>query len=250
MAAPVQKVFQTAYKLFSRMTMGSSSFNDHLREVTVLASKLTATDVNFSFHDDPETQRQIEQGDVAPAVYVHLWEDRVLSMGIFVVRQGCRIPLHNHPGMHGICKVIQGTVRVNSFSPVSPAGLEIPKHLEQNTKSVMSLLKKKEQPQFSPVISHGSTTLTKDDPACVLSPSAGNVHEMISVDGPVAFIDILAPPYDHTTGERVCQYYQDSSGGSASESTDGQVRWFRCIPPPHSFWCDTMDYTGPSLNIN
>ncbi|XP_033757520.1 2-aminoethanethiol dioxygenase-like [Pecten maximus] len=251
MATPVQKVFQSAYKLFSRVTVGSSSFNEHLREVTVLASKLTATDVNFSFHDDPETQRQVEQGNVAPAVYVHLWEDRVLSMGIFVVRQGCRIPLHNHPDMHGICKVIQGTVRVNSFTPMSPVGLDIPKHISQNAKqSLLPLLRKKEQSQFSPVTTHSSITLTKDDPACVLSPSAGNIHEMVSVDGPVAFIDILAPPYDHTTGERVCQYYQEnSSEDGTSNSSNGQVHWFRCVPPPNSFWCDTMDYTGPSLNI-
>ncbi|OWF55065.1 2-aminoethanethiol dioxygenase-like [Mizuhopecten yessoensis] len=249
MAAPIQKLFQSAYKLFSRVTVGSSGFNEHLREVTALASKLTATDLNFNFQDDPTTQRRVEQGEEAPAVYVHLFEDRVLSMGIFVVRQGCRIPLHNHPGMHGVCKVIQGTIRVNSFSEVSRVGLDIPKNIEQDMKqSIFPILKKKEQSQFSPVMTYSSETLTTDDPACVLLPSDGNIHEMISVDGPAAFVDILAPPYDHTTGERVCQYYRDCSEDTPT-SSNSQVRWLRSIPPPHSFWCDTMEYNGPSMEI-
>ncbi|XP_060063578.1 2-aminoethanethiol dioxygenase-like [Ylistrum balloti] len=248
MASPVQKVFQSAYRVFSRVTVGSSGFNDHLREVIVLASKLTATDVNFSFHDDPTTQREVEEGDRAPAVYVHLWEDRVLSMGIFVVRQGCRIPLHNHPNMHGVCKVIQGTVRVNSFSTVSSVGLEMPKNIKQDLKSSVLSLLKQEQSQFTTASRHQSVTLTTDDPACVLSPSVGNIHEMISVDGPAAFIDILAPPYDHTTGERICQYYMDCSEDTPT-SSDNQVHWLRRIPAPHSFWCDSMEYNGPPLKI-
>ena len=34
-------------------------------------------------------------------------ENPVVSIGIFVIREGERIPLHDHPNMHGIIKCLQ-----------------------------------------------------------------------------------------------------------------------------------------------
>ena len=44
-----------------------------------------------------------------------------------------------------------------------------------------------------------------------LHPREENLHEIATVEGPAAFLDILSPPYgpDHRTGtERECHYYQ------------------------------------------
>jgi cysteamine dioxygenase len=36
--------------------------------------------------------------------YIGIYEDRDISVGIFIIRCGRRIPLHTHPGMHGLIK--------------------------------------------------------------------------------------------------------------------------------------------------
>ena len=56
----------------------------------------------------------------APVTYIGIYEDRDISVGIFIIRRGCRIPLHNHPGMYGILKVVHGCVDVSSYTKVSP----------------------------------------------------------------------------------------------------------------------------------
>ena len=38
--------------------------------------------------------------------------------------------------------------------------------------------------------------LTPDSTCCILSPDKSNIHKIESVEGPAAFLDILAPPYN------------------------------------------------------
>ena len=39
-------------------------------------------------------------------------------------------------------------------------------------------------------------TVTPESSCCILSPLQSNIHKIESVDGPAAFLDILAPPYN------------------------------------------------------
>lgn len=40
-----------------------------------------------------------------PVTYMHICETEVFSMGVFLLRTGASIPLHDHPGMNGMLKV-------------------------------------------------------------------------------------------------------------------------------------------------
>ena len=53
-----------------------------------------------------------------PVTYIGIYEDRDISVGIFIIRRGCRIPLHNHPGMYGVIKVVHGKVDVATYTKV------------------------------------------------------------------------------------------------------------------------------------
>ena len=50
--------------------------------------------------------------------YIPVAENKHISMGIFVIREGQNIPLHDHPHMHGLIKCIQGRLKITSYSKV------------------------------------------------------------------------------------------------------------------------------------
>jgi len=218
MASSIQKVTQAAYRIFSTGNLGG------LAELTRQVSKITAKELNFNLEAE---KVRVRLGQPAPAAYVHLFEDDILSIGIFVLKQGTNIPLHDHPHMHGICKVIYGTVTVRSFSACDvSSGVN-------------------EQPGndlFPAKLCDVMRLSAEEEKSCILSPNDGNIHEIIAENGSAAFLDILAPPYDHETGTRICQYYSEFE-------VQGQIHWLQKISPPTNFWCDEIEYSGPEIKI-
>ncbi|VDQ06805.1 unnamed protein product [Trichobilharzia regenti] len=156
---------------------------------------LTPSDVGFNV-------RWISDSNIstAPVAYVHIMENEVFSMGIFILRPGSRIPLHDHPGMFGILKVLIGSVRCRSFTRL--------KNVKSNDLKdyipSLSVFNDSKWQLTDLIIAkpHQDTVLSPDHSPCLLSPVEGNLHEITPVDGPAVFIDILAPPYDHDLGTR------------------------------------------------
>ncbi len=54
----------------------------------------------------------------APITYISVYNDPDFSVGVFVVGGGQRIPLHNHPRMFGLLKVVAGDVDIECYSKV------------------------------------------------------------------------------------------------------------------------------------
>ncbi|KAL1449677.1 hypothetical protein WDU94_002162 [Cyamophila willieti] len=52
----------------------------------------------------------------APVTYIQIFENELVTLGVFVIREGNKLPLHNHPLMHGIIKVLAGTLNITSYS--------------------------------------------------------------------------------------------------------------------------------------
>ncbi|XP_062608779.1 2-aminoethanethiol dioxygenase-like [Saccostrea cucullata] len=226
MAFPIQKVLKLAHSTFSKLSKGIAVDTGSLSPIKSLLDQIRASDVDF----DASNFR----GRQAPVTYVKLYEDRVMSVGIFVMRNGAKLPLHDHPGMYGLCKTIHGEMKVESYS-----------------RAVMSddvIMRKMSTLPFSnviPVNKKDSACLSEEDECCVLTPDSGNFHEIRAVGDMAAFLDILAPPYDYETMTRTCQYYTLLE--DTDEFNDLQVQWLNEIDEPRDFWCDSSDYTGPTL---
>ncbi|XP_031728281.1 2-aminoethanethiol (cysteamine) dioxygenase b [Anarrhichthys ocellatus] len=173
-------------------------------------------------------------GGVSPPVtYMHICETDQFSMGVFLLKSGASIPLHDHPGMHGMLKVMYGKVRISCFDRLErPAG-------GSAQAAEMGALRRS--------VLRTIDEYTEESGPCVLSPDRDNLHQIDAVDGPTAFMDILAPPYDPDDG-RDCHYYKVLTEAEVkhTEQKDKEVLLMEISQPPE-FWCGGEPYPGPEV---
>lgn len=208
------------------------SFLENHSQLKSLMSEVCAADLNLvPRRADSTAVVPPARGYQPPVTYMHICETDHFSMGVFLLKSGSSIPLHDHPGMHGMLKVLYGKVRISCFDR-----LERPSPSQAHTDS----------PRLSVLRSTGE--YTADSGPCVLSPDQDNLHQIDAVDGPTAFMDILAPPYDPDNG-RDCHYYKvlTNAEGQGAEQLTGQELWLKEICQPPDFWCGAEPYPGPEV---
>ena len=123
------------------------------------------------------------------------------DIAVFIIPKGRQLPLHDHPSMVVLSKVIVGELKVRCFSPDT-----------LNRRGITSAGR-------ASLIS--STMRTSSDAAWMLTPVLGNVHELKAEETTIMF-DVLMPPYSEP--ERPCNFYK---------SVEGDKGWLlENIPPP------------------
>jgi len=207
----------------------------------------------------------------APTTYISVYEDKDFSISIFIIKGNARIPLHNHPKMNGLLQVIYGTLAVNCYNKIPLAELtqtQLPDVLQKKPHLL-------ERGLIVPT-EHVVVQETKDRNSgpLILGPDRENYHEIWNTgDTPVAFLDILAPPYTHapckhTEGpelppeervihndERHCDFYKIArpiqpncfQRERAGPDLEKKYYWLQVIPPPPDYVCDFEPYLGPPL---
>lgn len=157
--------------------------------------------------------------------YFSLVEENDFTIGIFILPPGGVIPLHDHPDMFVISRVLAGKLKVTSVDWLSETDREFGS-LKGGVGKVSDVQK-----------AEGSSTL-------VLYPKKLNLHEFrASKDHGCAVLDIIAPKYDD--GERPCTYYR--LGGAANERlepmkvTVGQKVYITPTETPGDFQVDAYD---------
>tara|TARA_B100000780_G_scaffold263038_1_gene216643 strand:+ start:335 stop:880 length:546 start_codon:yes stop_codon:yes gene_type:complete len=156
---------------------------------------LTAAEVGLEPH------RALPTG--SPIGYYHVYKDPSLSIGIFVIPAGSGIPLHDHPGMTVLSKLLFGSLRVTSYdmpdggpgresSPPRDGGLSLP-WMTQPARPLLRV-----GPAVSSVVNAPCTTLQ-------LEAVSGNIHQFHALQD-TAIFDVLSPPYDDLAGmpQRAC----------------------------------------------
>lgn len=255
----------------------NSSLPDALQRLLISVHNLKPKDIGFDMSWVSNSQVY-----AAPVAYVHITENEVFSMGIFILRPGSRIPLHDHPGMYGILRVMYGSLRCRSFTPLQ--------NLKPNHPAYPRSFVTEAFPgsgwQFRDLIMarpHQDVVVNAESCAQLLTPEEGNLHEVTPVDGPAVFLDILAPPYDHDLGTRECRFYKevillgnhvptrpvDSASNEIGSNTDGasnqqhsdvndvhllnglrdgsQLIYLVETNQPKDYWCESAEYVGPSV---
>lgn len=169
--------------------------------------------------------------------YVHVSEvpDKY-SVGIFIFPPHARIPLHDHPGMCVLSRVLYGDLERISLDLVKE---------KQDASSWFQLWSRKNQlPHGSrQAYLNGQEHLEAPDVA-VLYPYEGNLHEFIAGPNGAAVLDVLLPPYDEN--KRECTFYHISDErvikGPCWIVPTGQPEDFHCLSGRFGDLGDHDDY--------
>ncbi|XP_014249618.1 2-aminoethanethiol dioxygenase [Cimex lectularius] len=196
-------------------------FEENLKKLVSEMNKLTSNDVKF---DTKLLEKSSENS--APVTFIGIEENEYFSMSMFVLKDGSRLPLHDHPMMHGLCKVILGKIHIKNYSFI---GDPLASHDKEE------VLVQKEDDKF----------VTPVDETVLLTPNKGNIHELSAEQGPAVFLDILAPPYFTNipgVGARKCHYYKRTleNGKSSNALQETLVK----LKSPPGYWTDEAPYLG------
>lgn len=242
MASLVQRIARQALLTYrSPPRLGEEvgkSFLDNHGKLKSLLMEVRAADLKLVPRRADSSAAAVPYHHGAPPVtYMHICETDHFSMGVFLLKSGASIPLHDHPGMHGMLKVMYGKVRISCFDRLErPAGGPqvgpplAPAQVESLRRSVL----------------RSTGEYTEESGLCVLFPDRDNLHQIDAVDGPTAFLDILAPPYDPDDG-RDCHYYKVLTEAEGKSTAQGKEVWLVEISQPPEFWCGGEPYPGPEV---
>jgi len=257
----IQAVVQSARHTFSRkfhnFVLNSEEFNASLSELKNLMDGLRASDVGL---DKSRVLRSSTTPSFsAPVTYIKIHEDQDVSIGMFVVKGGQKIPLHNHPKMHGLLKVVYGNVDISVYSKLKPHQIEqldIPQVLKDKSHLI-------DQGFVFPSFRETFKSISDEHNALVLTPDDNNYHEICTVgEGHAAFFDILAPPYhsEYEDGDedlRECHFFSEISlppnnnnilFESNHKRPPHSFTWLRRVQSPEDYFCDTEPYLGPRIH--
>jgi Protein of unknown function (DUF1637). len=234
MASVIERVVRQALRTFSQRQK-SSLFDENFEKLKAMAAQLSAADVKLNI-DNLQSAKPLFCE--SPVTYISVYEDAYITISIFIVKSGEKLPLHDHPHMYGILKVIAGTIRIQSYTAIpNNVGVGSP---SSRGRVVCEMSNNRTQR----AIKMPEVIVSENDGACFLTPSERNLHEIQSVDGPAAFLDILSPPYDEV-GERSCHYFKEENDG-APGLVSNEARLVR-IPSPPEYWNDVAMYEGPTI---
>ena len=115
--------------------------------------------------------------------------DPAFHASVFALAEDETIPLHDHPELDVISKVLCGRMRVKTYEWIDASSLR--------------------------ARDCGEMVIGAEDPALVLRQSPGTLHTVTAIE-PTAFLDLFAPYYDDDA--RPCSYYK------VAEQDDGAVQ--------------------------
>ena len=160
--------------------------------------------------------------------YMPIYADPGVEVGVFLLPARCTMPLHDHPGMTVVSKVLTGDLQIRGldWAAPQPAG-------------------------WAPggACPARGATLVRDDllgpgsPAVALTAtSGGNIHQLHARSA-CAFLDVLVPPYTAAG----CGYYEVVPNSFTRGAELGSSADLRLVPAPEDFYIGKVEYTGAPI---
>ncbi|MBA0691836.1 hypothetical protein Goari_009442 [Gossypium aridum] len=125
---------------------------------------------------------------VSEITYIHIYECDQFSMGIFCFPAGRTFPLHDHPGMTVLSKLLYGSVYIKAYDWV---------------------LGETCSPRTNGLAGTAIDGIFNApcEPSVLFPRSGGNIHSFTALT-PCAILDVLSPPYSDDLG-RPSTYFLD-----------------------------------------
>jgi len=257
--ALIQAVVSMARKLFGNN--GTNIVKEELHQLKHLLKGLSSRDLGIkpedlefksktvqvpafnlpSIFDPLQPMKSVQV--IPPAKYINVYEDSSITVCTFILNHLEKIPLHDHPGMHGLIKCLDGKIAINSYTPLPRDG-----HSYMLPNAISSLVPSAKRPFLIPCLPMERVIVSSDndlDSVCCLSPEESNIHELVVIEGTGVFLDVLAPPYD--SNERDCHYFK-VVGTHLDKKLNKEIAWLLEVPSPQEFWTEHLEYQGPAIS--
>lgn len=115
MSAIVQNVCKLSHNIFSNFLSknGRKLDENNVSTLKNLFSQITLNDIHFNLNElnfnNPEQSAAI--------TFTSLFQNEFFSLTVFGFRHKASvIPLHDHPGMHGFIKCVNGCISIKSYT--------------------------------------------------------------------------------------------------------------------------------------
>ncbi|OXU25330.1 hypothetical protein TSAR_000433 [Trichomalopsis sarcophagae] len=223
MGTRIEVLWKQALKTFSgRKSTGYKLCLKNFEKLRCLIDEITAEDVYID-----KKVLDFVRIQPAPMCVIDVFENHDIAISVFILKTGVTLPMHDHPEMHGLLKVLSGVVKIDSYT------------IESESDKVL------EQDKLISAVKHPPVIVRPSDSACVLTPLVRNLHEITCLEGPCAFLDILSPPYDTNTlgeGKRPCTFFKEAVSDEMSDAVQLVVT---DVPP--TFYSRSIKYLGQPL---
>ncbi|XP_014205710.1 2-aminoethanethiol dioxygenase [Copidosoma floridanum] len=226
MASKIELLWKQALKCFTGCQIPGYVFSSkNFEKLTNLMNEITAEDVSVN-----KNMLDFVKAQPAPMCAIDVFENQDITIAVFILKSGMTLPMHNHPEMHGLLKVINGVVKINSYTFET-----------QDDEKTLEL------GRTISVTKHAPVTVRSTDPACVLTPILKNIHEITCLEGPAAFLDVLSPPYDilgkYGEKSRLCTYFKVLQDDGTTDKVQLEV-----TNVPLDFYSHSIMYLGKPLS--
>ncbi|THU68424.1 hypothetical protein C4D60_Mb08t03750 [Musa balbisiana] len=210
----VQRLFETCKEVFAH---GGRGFIPSADDVERLRSVVGRVDVGYA--------------------YCSLQD--LVHIGIFCLPQAAVIPLHNHPGMTVVSKLLFGSMHIKSYDWVND-----PEGSNEKIKSSNGTCLAK--------VNTDAIFKAPCETSVLYPTTGGNMHCFTAVTS-CAVLDVLGPPYNDDEG-RACTYYKEyafSSFPGKAIGVSGESKEYAWLEERESKPDDLVvrgaEYRGPKI---
>ncbi|XP_021284949.1 plant cysteine oxidase 1-like isoform X1 [Herrania umbratica] len=226
----IQMLYDACNDVFSQKELPTFQQIQWLKSILNIFEAADVGIDEFSLDGSPSSSPKITNGlisgqGVSEITYIHIHECDNFSMGIFCFPAGRTLPLHDHPGMTVLSKLLYGSVYVKAYDWVQ-AGTNSPR-----TNGLAG------------TVINGIFNAPCE--SSVLFPrSGGNIHSFTALT-PCAILDVLSPPYSDDF-ERPSTYFFDFPIPSLPGYALLEERELKL---PYDVVVNGAPYLGPPLDV-
>ena len=242
--ASVQRLFDRCQEVLGALPNGTPATVDDVNAIAPLMDRVTPADLGIvpptraanhlalRLFGRPGTGPRAPQ--YPPLEYLKLHDCAAFTMGVFRFPENGTIPLHDHPGMTVVSKLLYGRMRVRSYdwAEAGDAGVVV-----DGAGAATRV------PRLARLVA--DREIQSPNAPLSLYPSDANVHTFHALTD-AAVLDVLAPPYAVGAG-RDCHYFVETPLGPRGEPCGENEAWLLETECPTSFEVNRGLYVGPRV---